>query len=113
MRHLLPLTVAVLLLPFLGSLSAQPGKDDAQKIHGTWTVTAFKRDARYETPPEALKLKIGPDKMEPVGKNAPASYKLGVEKGVGTIDIVGSRGSEKGKAIKGIYELKGDDLKIC
>jgi uncharacterized protein (TIGR03067 family) len=108
----MPLVLA-LILPALGSLHAQPGKDDAKKIQGTWIVVAFETDGKKENPPEQFKLKFGPDTIEPVGRDDPAGYKLGVEKGLGTIDITPSKGSEKGKTHKGLYELKGDELKIC
>jgi uncharacterized protein (TIGR03067 family) len=113
MRRVLPLTVAALFLPFLAPVRAQPGKDDAKNIQGTWAVTAFEKDGKKETPPQAFKLKIGPDKIEPVGDDDPADYKLGVEKDLGTIDITPLKGPEKGKTVKGLYELKGDELKLC
>src|SRR5262249_53888686 len=113
MRRVLPLTVAALFLPFLVPVRAQPGKDDAKNIQGTWTVTALEMDGKKAPPPMEMKLKIGPDKLEPVGKNDPAAYKLGVEKGLGTIDIMPEKGDERGKSLKGLYELKGDELKIC
>jgi len=111
-RLVMPLALA-LTLPALGSLGAQPGKEDAKKIQGVWVMTAFEKDGNKVPAPAEFKLKIGADKIEPVGQDDPADYKLGVAKGLGTIDIVGSKGAEKGKTVKGIYELKGDELKIC
>jgi uncharacterized protein (TIGR03067 family) len=113
MRRLLPLAVAVLFLPAFGSLHAQPGKDDAKKIQGTWIVAAFEMGGKKEAPPVELKLKFGPDKIEGFGDDRPVPYKLGVEKGLGTIDMTPAEGPDKGKTGKGIYELKDYELKIC
>jgi uncharacterized protein (TIGR03067 family) len=30
-----------------------------------------------------------------------------------TLDIIPEDGADKGKAVKGIYEIKGDELRIC
>jgi uncharacterized protein (TIGR03067 family) len=30
-----------------------------------------------------------------------------------TLDVIPEAGADKGKAVKGIYEIKGDELRIC
>jgi uncharacterized protein (TIGR03067 family) len=111
-RLVMPLALA-LTLPALGPLGAQPGKDDATKIQGTWDQVAYERDGNKTATPGELKLKIGPDKIVPVGKDDPFLYKIGVAKDQGIIDITPTKGLQEGQAIKGLYELKGDELTIC
>jgi uncharacterized protein (TIGR03067 family) len=103
----------VVVLSALASLQAQPGKDDAKKIQGIWVATEFEKDAIKRPPQGQFKLKISAEAIEAVGMDDPTMYKLGAEKGLGTIDITPSRGPDKGKVIKGLYELKGDNLRIC
>src|SRR5262249_35610944 len=75
-RLAMPLALA-LTLPALGSLSAQPGKEDAKNIQGTWDQVAYEKDGNKTATPNELKLKIGPDMIEPVGKDlVPFRYKI-------------------------------------
>ena len=112
-RLAMPLALA-LTLPALGSLSAQPGKEDAKNIQGTWDQVAYEKDGNKTATPNELKLKIGPDMIEPVGKDlVPFRYKISVVKGQGALDVVPTKGVQEGQTIKGLYELKGDELKIC
>jgi uncharacterized protein (TIGR03067 family) len=110
-RTLLP-ALAACLLVLTGQAGAEPGKDDAKKIQGKWTVTAVEQDGKEAPlPPEKKRgFTITADKMSPEG-DKPAAYKLGVEKKLGTIDVTPPGGKEE--TIKGLYELDGDTLKIC
>jgi uncharacterized protein (TIGR03067 family) len=112
MKRTLLLALAACLLVLTGQTHAEPGKDDAKKIQGKWTLSAIERDGKeVPLPPEARRtVTITADKLEPAGQKA-APYKLGVEKKLGTIDVNPPEG--KVKTVKGLYELEGDTLKIC
>jgi uncharacterized protein (TIGR03067 family) len=43
----------------------------------------------------------------------PMRYTLDARKSPAHIDLVYTDGSDKGKSVKGLYELKGDSLKLC
>jgi uncharacterized protein (TIGR03067 family) len=111
MKRILSLTVFVLVVLCLGTARAEPGKDDAKKIQGNWVWTEDEKDGTKTPAPAPLKFKFGPEKIDLIGENDPAAYKLGVEKGLGTIDVTPDKGG--GKTRYGLYELDGDDLKIC
>src|SRR5438067_9143349 len=111
-RVVLPFAFA-LTLPALGSLSARPGKDDAAKIQGVWLITHLETNGNKIAVPGELKWKVGPDKFETIGKDDAAAYKLGADKNLGTFDITNLKGPAQGKTMKGVYELKGDELKVC
>jgi len=49
-----------------------------------------------------------------VGKQTyKGTHKLDTTKSPKTIDITDTEGPFKGKTVKGIYELKGDEFRIC
>jgi|SRR5579884_1060256 len=105
----LPLAV-VALLPLLAA--AEPANGDARGIQGTWLVVAVEKDGVKMEVPLELHLKIRRDRLEGFG-GADPQFKLGVDKGVATIDITPDKGPDRGKTGKGVYELKDDALKIC
>jgi uncharacterized protein (TIGR03067 family) len=113
MKRILSLTIAILIVPFLGFARAEPGKDDSAKIQGNWVWAELEQDGKKMQAPAPLKFKFGPDKIELVGEDDPAGYKLGVDKDLGTIDVTPEKGGGAGKTRHGLYELTGDDLKIC
>jgi uncharacterized protein (TIGR03067 family) len=109
MRTLLPL---VFVLPLLGAGQGkdETKNDDAKKIQGTWKAIEFENDGKKMAPPQETKLKFGPEKIEVVGRNDPAAYKLGTDGKLRTIDVTPEKGK---KTLKGLYELDGDTLRIC
>ncbi len=113
-RMISSLGVLLLALSMLSQArSAVLADDDAKAIQGTWTFTKLETNGKEETPKEKPKLKITADKMLPIGKDDPASYKLGAGDAVKTIDITPDTGSDKGKTLKALYKLDGDSLVLC
>jgi uncharacterized protein (TIGR03067 family) len=97
-------------------LGAAGAKDDArgdhEKLQGTWKV-ASAEDSGRKAPDEAvknLKLVITKDKItyEFGGKTTKWSFKLDATKKPKWIDL-----TEGDRTTLGIYELEGDNLKIC
>jgi uncharacterized protein (TIGR03067 family) len=116
------MNVRVLAVLFVGSMLAagasgqEKGKTDEDKIQGTWIPLYFERDGKKG--PEGdlkdtkmtiaagkLKVTMGPKEME-------LGYKLDPTKKPKEIDITETEGG-KDQVHKGIYELDGDNLKIC
>ena len=88
--------------------------DDAKKIQGTWVMVSKEEDGRKRTVAGELKYTIGPDRISNANlKEAGDQYKLDADKKPKTIDLVPGDGPEKGKTVKGLYELDGDTLRIC
>jgi uncharacterized protein (TIGR03067 family) len=92
-------------------------KDPAKAIEGLWIpVTAELAGADF--PAETLKtMKLYLVRGKYVAKVGDVSdegtLKLDAAKKPATMDITGTDGPNKGKTFLAIYELKGDDLKIC
>ena len=97
----------------LGAAGAKDdAKGDAEKIQGTWKVVSAEDNGR-KAPDEAiknLKLVITKDRITYKfgDKTTKWSYKLDSTKKPKWIDL-----TEGGRTTLGIYELEGDNLKIC
>jgi uncharacterized protein (TIGR03067 family) len=111
--HLLT-TILVLAAP----APAADGKKDAEKIQGTWTILSMERGGEKGPEDEIKNTKvviadglITIEEFKKPRKEEKATFKLDPAKNPKTIDITPERGKE-GVAL-GIYELKGDTLKLC
>jgi uncharacterized protein (TIGR03067 family) len=116
------LLCCVVALPLL--LAADKDKDDAKKdlanLEGTWTVVKVEYDGKsLEERTKDLRFVFKGDTMTVSGSEE-------IEKGYGKItlkldpsttpkilDLTVSAGSEKGSIMEGIYELKGDEFRMC
>src|SRR5262249_25716715 len=115
----------ILLLGGLGlgawRLSAQlagpQAKSDRELLQGTWKVTAAKKNGQAIGDDELAQIKMLPVefKGDTVTARGPCDYKLDPSKTPKAIDVSPQEGppGEKGQTFRGIYELKGDDLRIC
>ncbi len=98
---------------FLGAAGARDdAKGDLEKIQGTWIVVSAE-DSGGKAPDEAikkLKLVITKDKITHKfgDKTTNWSYRLEATKKPKWIDLI-----EGDNTTLGIYELEGDNLKIC
>src|SRR4029077_12965128 len=115
-----PRTLMVLIAVTI--IAADGPKDDAVKkdldqLKGTWIATSYVKDAKPapESELKMMKLTIAGDQVTfTKGKDARKStYKLDPAQKPKTVDIVMIDGPDKGKTLLGIYELTGDDFKLC
>jgi uncharacterized protein (TIGR03067 family) len=107
--------VAVVLL--IGADDA--AKKDQEKIQGTWETTAITYNGKDLA--DEIKLKFvfkgkeatveGNDEVQK--DYAKFTFKLDPSTNPRCMDITVAEGNQKDTAIEGIYELKGDELRIC
>jgi uncharacterized protein (TIGR03067 family) len=116
-RYIAISIAATLTLAALGDEN-QPNKE-AQKLQGSWKLVKFDTPP-VRRPPEdfvaksrlvfdnnKLITRIGTDVAEET------TFTIDGTKTPKWVDAVATVGPLKGKIAKGIYELNGDDLKIC
>ena len=121
------LIVAVALLVCLGAgvaaftqLVAQPAaaqaKTDKERLQGEWQIAKAMRGDQELNDKEVEKMKKEKFIFEgdTVTTRFPCDYKLDPAKKPAHIDLTPREGpeNEKGKLFMGIYELKGDELKL-
>jgi uncharacterized protein (TIGR03067 family) len=116
MRAKLLGVVAVVLLV----AADDAGKNDQDKLQGTWETTAMEVNGR-DTFSDGVRLKftfkgdkIALDGDEEIKKDYGSfSYKLAPDKKPKTIDMKVTDGERKDTVLPGIYEFKGEELRIC
>lgn len=107
-RFLGVLLVGMIAWPAL----ADDVQKDKQALNGTWKVTKATRGGKTPPDTEKVTLLITEDEITPqVGdrKEKPAKYKLDASKSPKQIDL--TPGGDM--TISGIYEVKGDKLRLC
>lgn len=103
--------------PLLATAPA-PKKTDNEKIQGTWAVVSAEADGK-KLPPREVKdvtLVITADQIvfNLKGEEKKAgNYKLAPTKSPKVIELTPLDGPDKGKPQRDIYELNGDQLKLC
>lgn len=112
----MPKTCLVLLLILAGALpAASPGdaaKEDSDKLQGVWIGTEVDTKDASKT---AVRIEFKADKITITAKDrppSPATYTLDPKKTPATIDMIIKDG-DKGAEMLGIYDVKGDNLKLC
>jgi uncharacterized protein (TIGR03067 family) len=96
---------------------AQDAKKEQELLKGTWSVVAAEKGGE-KAPAEAIKdMKLhfaeGKITIKHPGGERESTFKLDPAKKPKVIDIMPGDGPNKGKTLPGIYELKGDDLRIA
>ena len=110
------LSTVALALAALGAFSADDAKDQ-KALQGKWALVSATHGGK-DVPKEAIgKASATFDgdvlTMTEGDNKKTAKVKLDPAKTPAHIDILPQEGGDKGKTIKGIYELKGDTLKLC
>ena len=100
-----------------GDGNQEPRDMDYAKFEGTWQVVSLEVDG-MKIPQETIKnSKLIIKSKEFTMKENIATYKgtfsIDPSKKPKTIDIKFTEGPEKGNTSLGIYEIDGDDLKLC
>jgi uncharacterized protein (TIGR03067 family) len=93
-----------------------PAKSDADKLQGIWKVASIETDGK-KMPEDAVKtvrMTVKGDRifLREENKEEEASFKIDSALTPKTMDLT-IRAGEKMETVKFIYELRGDDLKIC
>jgi uncharacterized protein (TIGR03067 family) len=103
--------LAVLAVVLL--LGADKPSKEQKQLEGTWQVVSAERDGQQDKRALESKIVFEGENVTVKTKNRDekATFKVDPGKKPKTIDITPA--NEKAKLIKGIYELKGDMLKIC
>src|SRR4029078_1488386 len=114
-------TSAFLLLSGL-MVVAQPAKslkalDDVIGLQGVWEFTSLEIDGKKMPQQMLLGSKIEVDGNKFTTMTGPTAYKgtfkIDTAQKPKTIDLTFTEGPEKGTTSLGIYELEGDQWKIC
>jgi uncharacterized protein (TIGR03067 family) len=104
----------------IGTAAAQDDvvKKELKKLQGTWATVSIEAAGEKVTDKDKIKtwklttkgdkytLKVGDEMVQ-------GTIEINPTKKPKTIDVKPDSGSNKGKTLLGIYELKGDNLKIC
>jgi uncharacterized protein (TIGR03067 family) len=107
--------LALLATCLLGADKPVPMRD-AEQMTGTWAVVKAVRNGTPAEQIDQVKVVINKGELHFVtaGKNSPtARLTLNPSANPPAIDLVPSDGGYKGKPMAGIYELRGDRLRLC
>jgi uncharacterized protein (TIGR03067 family) len=109
------MALAVALVLAVRGLGGSPGNDRA-KLVGAWKVTELDENGKPKPAAAGKQLTMifegDTFRMKGDGVEFDGTYKLDVTKKPKWIDTLVTGGKDKGKRTQGIYELKGDTLKI-
>jgi len=89
-------------------------KRDREKLQGVWLATEFTEGGK-KTPAEGVSIEFKGDKITTAAKGQWAitgTYAIDAEKTPATMDITFENDGKK-VMVPAIYELKGDELKVC
>jgi uncharacterized protein (TIGR03067 family) len=115
-KRTLAIAAAVLLLLPAAMLHAVDAAKGDKDLDGEWEIKSALRGSK-EPPADAPKpsLTIRGDALSLViGDNtAKANIKADPSKSPKEIDITLEAGPHKGETIKAIYEVKGDEMRVC
>src|ERR1700722_1814399 len=117
MSRFLATSLALLLCGVGSALLQGADKDDAKSTEGTWEVTKMTVDGTAAPKPKEKMLLIIKDntyKMEAGGKVIEkGTFKIDTSKTPYVLDIMPEEGEDKGKTLKGLCEVKGDEMRGC
>lgn len=112
--------VALLALAASARSQDDAAKKDLKGMEGTWAVTFLEKDgekvSEEQNKKADVKLVVKDAKYTIYFgemKLATGLVKLDLTKKPKQIDAVAEDGPTKGKAMPGIYELKGDEMRVC
>ena len=115
-RTLTATVLAVLLLPAALLRAHDATKVQDKELEGDWEAASFIHEGKDEPQApgkillmihgDALTLKVGDDVRK-------ATITVDATTSPRAIDLAYESGPDKGKTIRGVYEVKGDELRIC
>ncbi len=112
-----PLLAGALDLLLTLSAAAADAPTELEKFTGTWLAVSITNDGKETNRDDVKKVVLVVDgaKYTLLGTTGlvKGTHKLDASKTPKTIDATRSVGADKGKTIKGIYELSGASFKVC
>jgi uncharacterized protein (TIGR03067 family) len=112
--------LAVVLLIAADVPKDETAKKDLEKLQGTWVLMVAQRDGKKLSDEEAKKTKIrfDGDKFEfpdasGIGTSQKGVIKVDPSKTPKWMDSKATNDAAKGELSMGIYEITGDDYKVC
>jgi uncharacterized protein (TIGR03067 family) len=122
MRGKILCIVAITVLVAAGTSPGGGGKDPGEavlkKIQGKWQFIAHEMNGKPATPEELKMMTItftgnkwavsSGEKVVQAG-----THKFDPTKKPGHVDAIVTEGEDKGNKMLGIYEMKGDKMKVC
>jgi len=118
MRRMVAVFLGLLAATITAFARQDAAADDGKTIQGTWKVVSCEHGGK-KLPDDKVKDAVlifadGIFTFKEGGKTITVgNYRLDPEAKPGVLDIVATEGPAKGQSQHGIYELKGDDLKLC
>jgi uncharacterized protein (TIGR03067 family) len=112
----------MMLVLVAGLLVAADAKDDAkkelEKLQGDWVMVSSERngEALPDEQVKALRRTIKDDEFTVTRDNetvAKGKFTVDPSKSPKTIDVTITEGDNTDKTMKGIYEIDGDNYKVC
>ena len=110
------LCLVLTLLVRADDAAKDTSKGDQAAIQGAWKVVSVEGEGRTETVTETVLIRFDGDQVyhdKDGQKVNPATFKLDEEKKPKQIDLSYTEGENKGKMVRGIYELTDDSLRVC
>ena len=109
--------VSLLYIALLSPVARAGDESDARDIEGTWKPLSAEL-AGEKWPQKVLDtmkltMKDGKYTVEVGGRNDEGTVTCDPARSPKAMDIKGTNGPNKGKTFLVIYELKGDDLRVC
>jgi uncharacterized protein (TIGR03067 family) len=109
--------VCLLLIALIGPFARGGDESDAKEMNGTWKLVTAEL-AGQQWPKQIL------DSMKLIVKDGTYTVMVGDHNDEGTVkhdkskspktmDVTGTKGPNEGKTFLCIYELTGDDLRVC
>ena len=109
--------VCLLLVSLIGAVARGGAASDGREMDGTWKPVAAELAGKQWPKPvlDSMKLILKDDKYTVLmgEESDEGTVKHDPSKSPKTMDINGTKGPNKGKTFLVIYELKGDELRVC
>lgn len=109
--------LVVIALLSLGAGGAGDAKKDLDKLNGTWSVSELTYDGKVQNLKFNFVFKGGEGVVEGndrvKNEYARVRFKLDPDAKPNAVDITIIGGSQTDATMKGIYEIKGNELRLC
>jgi uncharacterized protein (TIGR03067 family) len=103
-----------------GLLTAADAPDEAvkkekQRLQGTWVVESAESEGEAVADLKGLRLTFSEDNMVMVmdGKEVKGTYKVDLGKSPKRLDLIPGKEARGSPAMEAVYQLKGDELRMC